>query len=555
MASGAAVDIEFSDWSGGDAGRSRPIASQGLNTYRGINTWRYPSGAIGPRPPLLYGPAPGLPVGVALVTYTPLAVTINGALEISKHFVLSDKSIYRQKGSAAVVSLGSAVNPIAVSAQVGEQVVHVPATVDGGELSYHSTNTLTDVATMPWGQAVAPFGQTVVILQNTANSDGISSCIIRFSDPNDVTTWPAPNSRFVGFQQRGFGLLPQRNALVVPKETGEMWTFTGVLGPTDTLRQVDFGRPVRGYNMAQVVNQSNIWWTDGANMAYFNGAQIGSILRPDFPPAPSDTLDGPATSVDGQVIALDDDDDFIVVGLIPASVGVNYVGGMVHRRGAWDRIRFPDLLPTNQYDAVLVARASTFSVEENIGSLPFFAVSPVDGSSASVLQYGFLQGLEFPYFDFSSVLAQGGTASALAPYVADGNQFPPKPVEAELITEEWWAPEGKEVSIESVTVDFSWQTSVAGALGAGQPMHQFDIQVDVVQPVDQEDLATSTPQSFVPTVIDSSPDGFSGIIRARQSFDVGDQQAGGGFRVRISNWRGIMIHRIICHGSVTASRG
>ncbi len=72
-------------------------------------------------------------------------------------------------------------------------------------------------------------------------------------------------------------------------------------------------------------------------------------------------------------------------------------------------------------------------------------------------------------------------------------------------------------------------------------MHRVTVAVEALQ---RGSVASSvsTTQNLTPTVGASLDGGY--LRRARGQLGFGDQGVGGGFRFKLSDWRGLMIHRV-----------
>lgn len=534
--------VTFSDFRGGEAGRSRPAER---NQYRGVNTWIYPSGALGPRPPVQPMGLTGMPTGLDVRTFNSLRVLLSGDFLIFTH---DTKEAYRVPIAfgAAAVNIGSVPFQWTDATQIGDQIVG--CSVNGNGAYIGTTGAPVSIPDMPIGSFIVEYLNATVLLSDIFS--GINAYpTIQFSAPQDALTWPVWNTRFVGTQGLGTGLAVQRNTLVVPKIDGEVWQFSGVLGVDDVLRKVD-KTGTRWNDFASdssTVNESNIWWTDGPQMGIFTGSSSHLVPRPDIPsPDPSDTdwLVDPWNTNAGHVVPMSGDNEFAVVGTVNRRTAAtqHHLWMHTYHNGRWNRHVIPGT--EFEYDSPPNAgspdaQVSAFGARAtNVGdgvTLIATASSSVDAASEMEVFFWYHR-QEYPYLPLGTTLHFG---ASVANTHADGNSG--IPVIADATLSEWWAPDGQEVSVREVIVDYSYNPNIDPV--GGESAHRVDISVDSLQRFGEGGVLGSSTIQFSPSASGTSADG-SPMIRARQNFPFGDQGPGGGFRISLADWRGIMVHEV-----------
>lgn len=112
------------------------------------------------------------------------------------------------------------------------------------------------------------------------------------------------------------------------------------------------------------------------------------------------------------------------------------------------------------------------------------------------------------------------------------------PLVAEVALPEWWHPQGQEVQVRKVEVDFvSFNTGTAATA-------HFDLTVDTLRPRSTAAVSTggltSSTLSFDESVASSAASG----TERHASFNVGDQGWGRGFQVHLANLRSVAIRSV-----------
>ncbi len=566
--------VLFEHFTGGDVGRARPLKTD-LDQFRGLNVWTYPNGSIGPRPPWQDCGVTGLPQ--RSIPVFDVVKNVSGTQEDAPVLVFAVNQTPPTTGAeiwaassvpgSAAANKGNTTEYPLASATWGGSLYYV-ASFGFGSTYNIFTGTVADVPAMPSGLDICALASRMVI----ADAGGISGQI-QVSSDSDPTAWPG-NFLNVGAPVAITGLFELRNALVILRYDGGVWQVTGVPTNGGTLRKSDVGYapPFQFRARGAVAGQSSLWWTAGRSMCRYTGAQLDQIDRPDIPILPADkaTYDWtPASDHVGTVLPLPNDDEFIVLGTLDltADKAIHKVWSQVFRaRDQWTR----HVIPVTPFRfGLTVSPAFSQGSRDDTSSIAvpklapngvaYFVInSDTGGTSArghSVYRLNTQQ--EFPHLAVGTRLAGGQVSSTLndadsaAPVLG---QFTTSEVWAEdqevvrpkdtMVQDATWSQGFTQIRCKSVEIDISYNPSIT----PHSTYNKFTFSAEAVQRdvVAGTAVATSTPQAYVaPTVSAPDPDG-DGLVRTRIKFQCGDQGWGSGFRVKLSDWTGIMVHRISC---------
>ncbi len=517
----------FKDFGGGDSGRDRP--DQSGNTFRGTNAWMFPSG-IGPRPPFQAMGITGLPQK-KLLTFT----VFRGSDNFTRFcFSFDDGTVYLSlttAGSAA--SSAGTVTPIpTAAANFGSEVYFVSNNGTGGA-KINGAGTLTAIAAMPQGYLIVRYGDQAAVMTSAAANT------IRWSDTLDFTTWPAANTNPIGDPQAVVAMYSQRNSLVLPKVGGDIYVYTGVLGVNETLRRVDAGvrhlTPSEG--SGAVVSQSGLWYPSNQLLGNFTGAVIVPTTRPDVPLKALYSTN-PWFNNPGSIAPCIRSDEFLLIGTydLLSNANAKNIWFAAHRPdvGGWTR----HIVPVTDY-VVTGAGVSTGVACVKVANfahdgVPYFCtLSDTSGNGGRAPgAYGIFTEQEYPLVPNSTFYS--GTAGTTT--LLDGDSG--APVVATLAVEEWDAA-AENITVKTIIVDYSY----APGFTPLATYNKFDISVEAVQTAGSETVRRSGITTFTPLGTGSTPDG-SPLVRGQARFQVGDQGPGIGFRIRLDDWRGIIVHRL-----------
>ncbi len=502
--------IVFDDFSGGDEGRSRPMRTN-PTTFRGINVWAYPSG-LGPRPPFQDLRISGLPTD----TVHTLTLLRSTSFSTNKLIMTLGTTVYRASFTfgAAASSAGTVTSAPSQGLQIGDKIYFISAAGQGSRVG--DTGAPADVAALPAGTSIAQVGEITVVRT-------LTDPVIRWSAAADPTTWDVANTVNIGAGTPIMYILTQRNTLVVLKFDGQVWVVTGVLGVNETLRQVDLADPLRS-SLPAVGNGSNLWYCGSKKMVKFTGAQAIVVDRPDVPGAAGYTVK-PWQVNPGSVLPLLDDDEFLLVGTLDQDADLangRAVWACAYRKGAWTRHTVPVTYKFTGSASSQIVATNVMTCQVGYEGKAIIGTFDDDGTKL----YLFESEQEYPLMPLTVVDTNNDGASGA-------------PVVAEFKTGEVWHPEGARVEVTSVLVDYSYDPSFTPLA----TYSKFDLSVEALQNAGSATVRRSTTQTFVAPSSGSNPDG-APLVRGQARFQMGDQGAGVGFRVRLDDWRGIIIHRI-----------
>lgn len=524
--------LSFDNWTLGDTGRHGPMAYHygrrkmlaSYGHFRGMNVIRYPNGAVGPRPALKYRSDLG-------ATITGQVIFVEYAAGIDMLYVVTNAGyVYRRNsflvggGSWSVTVTG--LSPICAAVYGNDLYIGAPGGV------YRVTSG--GVQTGPFANSPANCSFLVEyreVLVGAGNASGS----VAYSAPGDGTTWPASNTLGIGAANITIvGLFAQRNSLVTALANGEWWTTTGFLtqGGTvgnDVTRRADLGPVYAGFGCS--VMQSTIWYVNGRDACNFTGAQTSMEPIPDadgLPGAYFPTLNEPGAPLTCTSIepALTQPDSFLVVGTGTVNAAqVNY-GFLRQGTTGWTRHTLPVAAPNLSLPkAKGVFSGDVFLVSQN---------------GTQLRMYQWLPRLETPYgYNNGDPLVNnldGDTAAVV------GGSFS---------LPEWWVPDGGSAHVHGVVVDFEYDQNaitdtIANGNSADSVVH-FDINVEALNLYEADLSRTSNTQSFTPKAdaLARAAAGVNQPVRRRELFRVGDQGIGSGFRVNLTNMRGVMVYRIV----------
>lgn len=359
------------------------------------------------------------------------------------------------------------------------------------------------------GHAIAVYGDRLYV-------GGVSSTEpnrVYFSDALDFETFGALSWFDVGHGPEVRFLAEQRGHLTIALQDGTWWVLNGLANSGGVLRRVAGGasHPWHLYgNSCVVLGDDRIAFAPvhGDAPALFDGSRIvldteRSIDLSDYPDA--------ATSQTRYVAVRGVDPDEVVFrsGLDPAYV-------LVNRRGAWTRQRFGFTL------------GGPHMASDGQGTIYLGGLS---GTTFAVYRWSFAE-LGIPNVASGDTIVDAGAAGQPAAFVS---------------LPEWWHPDGNDVMVRSVTVEY-----VILDQGDGDGLARLSCQVDAINLGTSTGVTSSTIQS---AVIERQPDpAGTSTLNGEQSFHVGEQGAGRGFRIHLSDIEGVAIQRVTAHLRVDPPR-
>lgn len=493
--------VVFDSFSGGDEGLSRPGGSSNPQTFRALNVWLYENG-IGPRQPVTPFPVTGLnQKAVQLFDRVPGEQLI---------YVFKDKTVQR-------ADTGTAINLTAVTNlpvdSISDGGVQHYVSPDGFGSDYDVVGASMADSLIPAARRIEIFGARVVAFPVTGVSPDAQSII--YSDFGDPTSWPTANNIRIANSDGLTDMWNQGNTIVFTDGQGLIYLLSGNLGDTHILRRVEQAGPVPFietpfYPQGGVSQVGTAWWRSGSRIVTFNGARVSTIAgyeRPSATPVLSNDLPS-------QFMSLSEEGEFVwVMPQLLSGAGSNTSIGVTthHAAGAFTQ----HLIPTNGYtperDPLVL---STYSKVQRA----LYITTGGSDTQAPVI-YKWLHDASFP-----SVTHDGDSSA---------------PVTATFRTGDFFAPEGVQLEVHSVTVDYSYAPAQVGSSQV-----QFDINVEMLSTDDDFATYASAVQSFTPSSMTTDSPDFSLIQRGRRTFGMGEQGSGAGFRVKLANWRGIIVHQL-----------
>lgn len=359
-----------------------------------------------------------------------------------------------------------------------------------------ATPTLTALTGSPAGTTITVYGDRWII----GDIEGSNDQRIRFSDAANPNSWPAANFIDIGDNWGVRALWPQRQHLVIVKQTG-FYVLTGVPGVNEVLRFIAKAHGPLSPNDVVCANNDMLWWWTGTGVGLsgpgvFSGSKpveflylnnhIGSgSAGENFPPT---------TGIQG---ASEGSDDGIFI-CSTENKGILYKEGIFtyHTFG----VNTSGFLGRGQNGRVYICDGGGAATAPKFYVWNYWADTPgIEGGDQM----------------------RAGDASAT-------------PVSGSVTFPEWWSQTASEVRVRSVIVDFrKWNT------GGNQNNH-FDLSVDMLRRYNNTSPTASNTVSF-----DESPASASSTgTLDRRIFGFGEQGVGNGFQLNFTNCKGIAIQRV-----------
>lgn len=499
--------VTYDSFSAGEFGK-RGAWRAPSGSFTGLNVVAYDDGSIGPRAGLRAYTLTSMPAGDTLAMG--FGKTTAGSLRM---WFVKGTGVYAFNpfdfASQAVIAYAGALTT-APRASASVSYVHRQGKTywlnhaDGKLWRFdHDAATVTATpaaAIVPASSTnhavIAQYGARTIAAENFSNR-------VFYSDADNPESWPAPNYFDVGESHIGItGLHAQRNHLAIAKgldgHLGEWWVLTGVPGVDSVLRRQVQGLSPIPAGAAAIDGEGVVWFGSNAEIApaAFDGSTVS--MDPEQVEASARTYSAAlATRRPGEVI-------------IAGAHSDNTPIRLTQRRGrAWFRHQ-------------LEAGPSGYSLAKaNMSAYPLsdLYVFCVDDRS-----------------DFRAWSALATTPGG-GPYGAVWT--PASPADCAFTLPEWWAPDGREVSVRAVQVDFR-----SYAVGSGNCTWTLTL-----TPQRIHEGGAGTPQTFA--FSEAAPG--AEVNRRRQAlFAIDDAN---GFQLSFSNLRGVAIQKITVVGSARPAQG
>lgn len=344
----------------------------------------------------------------------------------------------------------------------------------------------------PGAMACTIYGDRVM----AGDIDGSNEWRLRFSDAANRNSWPAANFIDVGDEWGIKALFPQRQHLVVVKQN-TWWVLTGVPGVNPVLRNIaNEAGPYHPLHAAQGPRD-------------LIGALPGDLTYPIL-------FDGTNYKAMRYL------DDFLTAGRgtgFPASHGVQGLNaesqGLYFAQQSGNRM-------IAWHNGVWTYHTFDVNISGYMGKFDKGRIAFCDGGGVAQTPkfYVWTPNINTPGFATGDQNRPGDGSNAL---LTANVSFP-----------EWWTPDGSEVAVRSVIVDFrTWNT------GASNTNH-FDLKVEAKNLYESTGTRDSNTVSFDQAQASSSTSG----TEQRRIFGFGEQGIGSGFQLHFTNVRGIAFKRI-----------
>lgn len=578
MADMKSARVVFDDFSGGDYGRDW-AGSDSDNKFRAINIIYYPGGWIGPRQPLVRFELPSLEGERALP-------------DAALWFVENDL-LLMSDGSAWNVQTGESNDPgddqpdvtlfrdFSVSHKqngemfcVSSDVAVQPSTVIGVK-----NGSLTDTHPVFFDRPVG--GPTPMPdglrLGNLEDTDVLASWrVFYWAENNQAVVWDPVNFNVTG--RVIYDLIDQKNTLVLlvgardantvseslDAETRfgfvpgvQVFVIYGTLGADATFRRVDTGPAPEATDTG-----SFIWSVSGDDVLWFNNRWLmkfdGSEVTVQDAPLPrllsaAGWNYGPDAVVNfwcqnpGRAQG-----EYLLSGSLANNVGE---ADPNLRRGVFNWFHGKDAKAWTSHDPGIEFHAEPAmddagfrdgSALSRKGDGNFYVYRRGENAMVFVTQ-GSTDEAEAPRFyemdlrsAFPSVAANDGDTDA--------------PVTADFYTADYWDPEGREMDVEGIWLDYAYEPQTTTELQAATQTITLEIesvQLDNDARFRPGGTVTFTP-TFTPAGVSSEPG--TNIVRGRVFIPVRSSGTGNGFRIHATNWRGLAVRRLTADVRFTGAR-
>lgn len=491
--------VVFDDWKGGEYGLASPRdAGKKPGMFAGKNVMRYRDGLLGPRP------------GVRNLGITGLG---NG--RIRGHYGASDVGFVVVIGSTVYsfpIALAGAATAWTMTDLINDVLTKPPELVGIGNFeyvlaygfsTYKLTNSTKTCAKIPATATSMPAGRCTCLYQDRQliGGEAATPYRLRYSNPGSAG-WETFQATAY-YDIPGFAItfmIPFRSGLLIGTQAGSFVYITGTLGSTAVIRTLTYqGAPsdtakAKLLSTDEVIFMAHTW----PFISRYNGA-VGSAEKQLQFAGNNYELDSDETPKYRALKLLGPDDWMFLSG--------STLTGALNRA----------LL---HYEGVY----SYHQWEQNIGAWGESGGQPLlvkDGTA----------GTPPVFYIFDPELMRPG-------FTTDTNARPgddsTTPLDAYAHIPQYWDPEGKEILVREVIVDFrKWTTGSA-------TNNHFDVTVRAVNRFQTADVGSSASQPFDEVGASASVAGMDD----RRSFYFGEQGQGGGFEVHLDAIKGVAIRSV-----------
>lgn len=233
--------ITYDKWDKGEFGTIAPSLAP-AGSWTGSDAVVYKTGYIGPRPGLRKA-ALTVPGGAEGVIRGLGFMPVSGSTT-KTHWFIVDNDVYLVRPDHANSSITTCSTALSGAPTAGDFAVGKESTRQINGLAYFvlpggkvytvdptlGVTALTQVAASPTGE-----GTDIEVYRDRLTIAGADT--VTFSDASAFGTWPAPNYNQVGYSWGIKSLQWFRDSLVVFTQSGT-WVFTGSLGSSEVLRRI-----------------------------------------------------------------------------------------------------------------------------------------------------------------------------------------------------------------------------------------------------------------------------------------------------------------------------
>jgi hypothetical protein len=482
--------VTFAGWDGGEWGTldTEEAGRREAQMFTANNMVRTRAGLLSPRPGVKELAVTGLPAGT--VRGFGYAGTLGSDL-----WIIVGTGVYLLDGLAggAATLLGQiAVTPNrpVQGVESGVGITHITVSGDKCYRINHITKTLTALAGSPGGDSIELWGERLAV-------GGRDTARVFYSEPANFAAWPALNFFDVGARAAVRALFAQRGHLTIALADGSWWVRTGTPGHSGELRRVSGGGVHPWHFTAQAA-------------VMLGGDQIAYVpVSSDYPAL----FNGAVPREERHL------------GLIGA-LGSGYIDGFVDIKAV--RGFRPDewvyVLPNQNRLAQFRHGVWTHH------TLPAAISSPYVASNAQGLIYLCDGGGGSTPRVFTYQLNVERPGSVLDTFARPGDNSN-TPLDASFRLPQWWHPDGHEVRVRGVIVDFETHTS--GSATA----NRFDVTAVAMRSYGTPGEVGANTQTWTRTP--------AALNRERVHLGFGDQGRGGGFELRFTNVRGVSIRSVV----------
>lgn len=482
--------VTFAGWEGGEWGTLGPeeAARREAQMFTGVNVVRTRDGLLSPRAGVRFLPLSAVPGGRVW------GLGFNGHPGADLWVVIG-ADVYLADGGAGgpirhLGVLAATPNRPVQGVETGVGITHITVSGDKCYEINHIEETLTPLDGSPGGDAIELWGERLAV-------SGRDWARVFFSDPVDLGAWPANNWFDVGARAPVRALFAQRGHLAIGMGDGSWWVRTGTPGSSGELRRVSGGG-------------AHPWHFTAQAAAMLGGDQIAYVpVSADYP-----ALFNGATPREERHL-----------GLI-GSVGSGYANG-------FDDIKVVRGFRGDEWLYVLPAQARMAQFRHGVWThhlLPEAVASAFVASDAQGRVWfcdGGGPGVAAKVFTYHSNLER---PAALDDTFAQPGDDTDTPLFAAFGLPQWWSPDGHEVRVRGVIVDFETYDT-----GLGTP-NTFTVSVAAMRRYTTQGEHQSAGQTW------SAP---TGRGRHRVHLGFGAQGRGGGFEIRVANIVGVAFRSIV----------